>query len=132
MTLLCLYFIPRSLCQFVNLCCHPLTFPEPPNIQLPRQNDNGGGGIYIYRKCVLISVDYSIMNFASPPSNYCSTNYSYICWLFSYLDKTLANVLTPGEKLCGKKFELRIDDILFIGHPTLVSHRSFNQVERKT
>ncbi|XP_046845684.1 GATOR complex protein NPRL3-like isoform X2 [Xenia sp. Carnegie-2017] len=45
----------------------------------------------------------------------------------SYLDKTLANVLTPGEKLCGKKFELRIDDILFIGHPTLVSHNSFNQ-----
>lgn len=73
------------------------------------------------------------MNFASPlPIIAPRIILTFAGCQFSYLDKTLANVLTPGEKLCGKKFELRIDDILFIGHPTLVSHNSFNQVERKT
>ncbi|XP_028395265.1 GATOR complex protein NPRL3-like isoform X2 [Dendronephthya gigantea] len=45
----------------------------------------------------------------------------------NYSDKTLANILTPGEKLCGKKFELRIDDVLFVGHPTLVTRPTQTQ-----
>jgi hypothetical protein len=51
--------------------------------------------------------------------------YSACC---SYSDKTLANILTPREKLCGKKFELRIDDVLFVGHPTLVTQETQSQV----
>ncbi|CAB4010105.1 Hypothetical predicted protein, partial [Paramuricea clavata] len=45
----------------------------------------------------------------------------------NYSDKTLANILTPREKLCGKKFELRIDDVLFVGHPTLVTQETQSQ-----
>ena len=56
----------------------------------------------------------------------------YICFTCcSYSDKTLANILTPGEKLCGKKFELRVDDVLFVGHPTLVRKETQNQVEHQ-
>ena len=46
----------------------------------------------------------------------------------SYSDKILANILTPREKLCGKKFELRIDDVLFVGHPMLVTQEGRTQV----
>ena len=55
--------------------------------------------------------------------------FAYICYkCSSYSDKTLANILTPREKLCGKKFELRVDDVLFVGHPTLVTPDTQTQV----
>ena len=45
----------------------------------------------------------------------------------NYSDKVLANILTPREKLCGKEFELRIDDVLFVGHPMLVTQEGRTQ-----
>ncbi|XP_031548535.1 GATOR complex protein NPRL3-like [Actinia tenebrosa] len=36
---------------------------------------------------------------------------------YSFSDSTLANILTPNIELGGKKFELKIDNVLFVGHP---------------
>ena len=40
-------------------------------------------------------------------------------FILRFSDTTLANILSPKPETCGSKFELRIDDVLFVGHPTL-------------
>ena len=39
---------------------------------------------------------------------------------YRYSDKILANILTTKTGLCDRRFELTIDDVKFVGHPTLV------------
>ena len=40
-----------------------------------------------------------------------------------FSDSTLANILSPKSDACGTKFELKIDEVLFVGHPTLAYER---------
>ncbi len=40
--------------------------------------------------------------------------------LLGYPDDILANILTPTPSLCETNFELKIDEAVFVGHPTLV------------
>ncbi|EDO44918.1 predicted protein [Nematostella vectensis] len=52
-------------------------------------------------------------HYALPHSNEgCSARFS---------DSTLANILTPKPMLCGQRFELKIDNMLFVGHPMLLN-----------
>lgn len=37
----------------------------------------------------------------------------------SFSDSTLANILSPLPDACGTKFELKVDEVLFVGHPKL-------------
>lgn len=37
----------------------------------------------------------------------------------SFSDSTLANILSPKSDACGTKFELNVDEVLFVGHPKL-------------
>ena len=43
---------------------------------------------------------------------------------FRYTDTILTNLLAVKSDLCGKKFELRIDDVLFVGFPVLLQSAS--------
>ena len=47
-----------------------------------------------------------------------------ICLICRFSDSTLANILTPQPDVCGTKFELKIDDVLFVGHPTLAQKQN--------
>ena len=40
-----------------------------------------------------------------------------------FSDSTLANILSPNSDACGTKFELKVDEVLFVGHPTLAYAR---------
>nr|XP_028561538.1 GATOR complex protein NPRL3 isoform X1 [Podarcis muralis] len=44
-----------------------------------------------------------------------------------FSDVILATILATKSDMCGKKFELKIDNVRFVGHPTLVQH-AFGQV----
>lgn len=46
-----------------------------------------------------------------------------ILFLQSFSDSTLANILSPKSDACGTKFELKVDEVLFVGHPTLAHER---------
>ena len=46
-----------------------------------------------------------------------------IFFLPSFSDSTLANILSPKSDACGTKFELKVDEVLFVGHPTLAHER---------
>lgn len=37
----------------------------------------------------------------------------------SFSDSTVANILSPLPDACGTKFELKVDEVLFVGHPKL-------------
>lgn len=39
-----------------------------------------------------------------------------------FSDIILATILTTKSDMCGKKFELKIDNVRFVGHPTLLQH----------
>ncbi|XP_034297263.1 GATOR1 complex protein NPRL3 isoform X3 [Pantherophis guttatus] len=39
-----------------------------------------------------------------------------------FSDVILATILATKSDMCGKKFELKIDNIRFVGHPTLLQH----------
>ncbi|MEQ2244796.1 Nitrogen permease regulator-like 3, partial [Ilyodon furcidens] len=39
-----------------------------------------------------------------------------------FSDSTLATILATKSDICGKKFELKIDNVRFVGHPTLLQH----------
>ncbi len=43
--------------------------------------------------------------------------------LLGYPDDILANILTPTSSLCEMNFDLKIDEAVFVGHPTLVESR---------
>ncbi|KAM6423811.1 GATOR1 complex protein NPRL3 isoform 1-T1 [Liasis olivaceus] len=46
-----------------------------------------------------------------------------------FSDVILATILATKSDMCGKKFELKIDNIRFVGHPTLLQH-AFGQVSK--
>eukprot|EP00794_Sanderia_malayensis_P000093 gene93-698_t len=53
--------------------------------------------------------------------------------LFGYPDDLLANILTPTSSLCDMNFELKIDNALFIGHPTLIENSDENfRIKKET
>ena len=37
--------------------------------------------------------------------------------LTGFSDETLANIFAVSSKLCGSKFELKLNDVRFVGHP---------------
>uniref|UniRef100_UPI00358F6E28 GATOR1 complex protein NPRL3 isoform X2 n=1 Tax=Myxine glutinosa TaxID=7769 RepID=UPI00358F6E28 len=44
-----------------------------------------------------------------------------------FSDTILATILAPKSELCGKKFELKVDDVRFVGHATLLQHENSSQ-----
>ncbi|KAK1164884.1 GATOR complex protein NPRL3-like isoform X3 [Acipenser oxyrinchus oxyrinchus] len=47
-----------------------------------------------------------------------------------FSDVILATILATKSDMCGKKFELKIDDVRFVGHPTLLQHVHGIQVSK--
>lgn len=48
-----------------------------------------------------------------------------------FSDIILATILATKSDMCGKKFELKIDNVRFVGHPTLLQHPPIIQVWKK-
>ncbi|XP_060116779.1 GATOR1 complex protein NPRL3 [Heteronotia binoei] len=46
-----------------------------------------------------------------------------------FSDVILATILATKSEMCGKKFELKIDKVRFVGHPTLLQH-AFGQISK--
>eukprot|EP00069_Balaena_mysticetus_P016066 bmy_01856T0 len=46
-------------------------------------------------------------------------SHSCIGW---FSDVILATILATKSEMCGQKFELKIDNVRFVGHPTLLQH----------
>ncbi|XP_059893774.1 GATOR complex protein NPRL3 isoform X1 [Gadus macrocephalus] len=47
-----------------------------------------------------------------------------------FSDIILATILATKSDICGKKFELKIDNVRFVGHPTLLQHPHVIQVSK--
>ncbi|XP_010873161.1 GATOR complex protein NPRL3 isoform X2 [Esox lucius] len=47
-----------------------------------------------------------------------------------FSDSILATILATKSDMCGKKFELKIDNVRFVGHPTLLQHPHSIQVSK--
>ncbi|XP_078807836.1 GATOR1 complex protein NPRL3 isoform X4 [Oryzias latipes] len=47
-----------------------------------------------------------------------------------FSDIILATILATKSDMCGKKFELKIDNVRFVGHPTLLQHSPIMQVSK--
>ncbi|XP_033945245.1 GATOR1 complex protein NPRL3 isoform X3 [Pseudochaenichthys georgianus] len=47
-----------------------------------------------------------------------------------FSDIILATILATKSDICGKKFELKIDNVRFVGHPTLLQHPPIIQVSK--
>uniref|UniRef100_A0A668AUF1 GATOR complex protein NPRL3 n=1 Tax=Myripristis murdjan TaxID=586833 RepID=A0A668AUF1_9TELE len=47
-----------------------------------------------------------------------------------FSDIILATILATKSDMCGKKFELKIDNVRFVGHPTLLQHPHIIQVSK--
>ncbi|CAG12203.1 unnamed protein product, partial [Tetraodon nigroviridis] len=47
-----------------------------------------------------------------------------------FSDIILATILATKSDICGKKFELKIDNVRFVGHPTLLQHPPVIQVSK--
>ncbi|KAF3700003.1 GATOR complex protein NPRL3 [Channa argus] len=47
-----------------------------------------------------------------------------------FSDIILATILATKSDMCGKKFELKIDNVRFVGHPTLLQHPLIIQVSK--
>lgn len=47
-----------------------------------------------------------------------------------FSDIILATILATKSDMCGKKFELKIDNVRFVGHPTLLQHPQNIQVSK--
>ena len=66
----------------------------------------------------------SLMNFlltGSPGNVFLESQLSLAVYSFS--DSTLANILSPQSDACGTKFELKVEEVLFVGHPMLAYKR---------
>lgn len=59
------------------------------------------------------------------------TIYVLMLLLWRFSDVILATILATKSDMCGKKFELKIDNIRFVGHPTLLQH-AFGQVRHRS
>lgn len=53
---------------------------------------------------------------------------SFLPLLKRFSDIILATILATKSDICGKKFELKIDNVRFVGHPTLLQHPPVIQV----
>ncbi|XP_041086853.1 GATOR complex protein NPRL3-like isoform X2 [Polyodon spathula] len=51
-------------------------------------------------------------------------------WVARFSDVILATILATKSDMCGKKFELKIDNVWFVGHPTLLQHAHGIQVSK--
>ncbi|XP_030592090.1 GATOR1 complex protein NPRL3 isoform X4 [Archocentrus centrarchus] len=47
-----------------------------------------------------------------------------------FSDIILSTILATKSDMCGKKFELKIDNVRFVGHPTLLQHPPIIQVSK--
>ncbi|XP_061702775.1 GATOR complex protein NPRL3 [Syngnathoides biaculeatus] len=47
-----------------------------------------------------------------------------------FSDSILATILATKSDMCGKKFELKIDNVCFVGHPTLLQHPPIVQMSK--
>ncbi|XP_005726029.1 GATOR1 complex protein NPRL3 isoform X2 [Pundamilia nyererei] len=47
-----------------------------------------------------------------------------------FSDIVLSTILATKSDMCGKKFELKIDNVRFVGHPTLLQHPPIIQVSK--
>uniref|UniRef100_A0A1A7X9F7 GATOR complex protein NPRL3 n=1 Tax=Iconisemion striatum TaxID=60296 RepID=A0A1A7X9F7_9TELE len=47
-----------------------------------------------------------------------------------FSDIILATILATKSDMCGKKFELKIDNVRFVGHPTLLQHSPIIQLSK--
>lgn len=47
---------------------------------------------------------------------------SYLFKILRFSDVILATILATKSEMCGQKFELKIDNVRFVGHPTLLQH----------
>ncbi|KAJ3598728.1 hypothetical protein NHX12_000671 [Muraenolepis orangiensis] len=47
-----------------------------------------------------------------------------------FSDIILATILATKSDICGKKFELKIDNVRFVGHPTPLQHPHISQVSK--
>ena len=56
----------------------------------------------------------------SPGNVFLEFQLSLVC---SFSDSTLANILSPQSDACGTKFELKVEEVLFVGHPMLAYKR---------
>lgn len=54
----------------------------------------------------------------SPPPQKLATEKDY---LTNFADDILSTLFAVKQELCEKKFELKINDVRFVGHPTMVS-----------
>lgn len=66
----------------------------------------------------------SVMNFlltGSPANVFLESQLPLVVYSFS--DSTLANILSPQSDACGTKFELKVEEVLFVGHPMLAYKR---------
>lgn len=45
-----------------------------------------------------------------------------LCLFLRFSDVILATILATKSEMCGQKFELKIDNVRFVGHPTLLQH----------
>ena len=57
----------------------------------------------------------------SPGNVFLESQLSLVACSFS--DSTLANILSPQSDACGTKFELKVEEVLFVGHPMLAYKR---------
>lgn len=46
----------------------------------------------------------------------------YLFLILRFSDVILATILATKSEMCGQKFELKIDNVRFVGHPTLLQH----------
>lgn len=46
----------------------------------------------------------------------------YLFTILRFSDAILATILATKSEMCGQKFELKIDNVRFVGHPTLLQH----------
>jgi hypothetical protein len=50
--------------------------------------------------------------------------------LFTLAKRDLADILIPKDSLCNRKFELGIEDLVFLGHPVHLTHSMNGRVEK--
>lgn len=48
----------------------------------------------------------------------------YICQLSGFTDEMLSTLFAVKAELCNRKFELKVNDVRFVGHPTLLPYRT--------
>ena len=103
---------------------HRLLFRYPFEETTKMQNE--GGTVFATGRNPF-GLDRSFINRKKPSSSSVLSNGK----LFGYPDDILANILTPTSSLCDINFELKIDEVSFVGHPTLVERTDVGDLSIK-